>query len=91
VLVAIVREQHHPGMWRIRVGDELSDMVNLARARDAARSVAVALLNGGRYSARQGTADASFRRKGRPAHCKAEPRISEPHSRLSDPRERTGS
>jgi hypothetical protein len=26
-----------PGMWRIRQGDKVSDMVNLARAKDAAR------------------------------------------------------
>jgi hypothetical protein len=28
----------YPKMWRIRKADELSDMVNLTRARDAARS-----------------------------------------------------
>ena len=78
VLVAVVRDQHHPGMWRIRVGAELSDMVNLARARDAARSVAVALLNGGRYSGRHGGADAICRRRGSTSHPDTERHTSEP-------------
>jgi hypothetical protein len=77
VLVAVVRDQHHPGMWRIRVGAEVSDMVNCTRARDAARSVAVALLNGGRYFRRKGGADASFRRRGSSDHLGAETRTSE--------------
>jgi hypothetical protein len=32
-------------MWRVRAGSTLSDMVNLARARDAARGIALCLLN----------------------------------------------
>ena len=43
--VSIVPDANHPGMWRIRVGTKLSDMVNRSRARDAARVAAVDLLN----------------------------------------------
>jgi hypothetical protein len=34
-----------PGMWRVRVRDVLTDMVNLPRARDAARALALGTLN----------------------------------------------
>jgi len=44
-LVAIVPDAQYPGMWRVRSGDTLSDMVNLSRARDAARALALSLLN----------------------------------------------
>jgi hypothetical protein len=36
-LAHVIPDDKHPGMWRIRWPDgELSDMVNLARAKDAA-------------------------------------------------------
>jgi hypothetical protein len=75
-LVVVVPDENYSGMWRIQTGTKLSDMVNRSRARDAARSVAVALLNGGRYSGRQGGADAIFQRKGSPGHPEAETRTS---------------
>ena len=44
--VEIVPEDRYPGMWRIRTQDgSLSDLVNLARARDAARSILLGILN----------------------------------------------
>ena len=44
--VEIVPEDRYPGMWRIRTQDgSLSDMVNRARARDAARSILLGILN----------------------------------------------
>jgi hypothetical protein len=44
--VEIVPEDRYPGMWRIRTRDgTLSDMVNRARARDAARSILLGILN----------------------------------------------
>jgi hypothetical protein len=42
----VVRDEAHPQMWRIRHPDgRLSDMVNLSRAKGAAISVALGLLN----------------------------------------------
>ncbi len=32
-------------MWRVKIGAGISDMVNLTRAKDAARSLALADLN----------------------------------------------
>jgi hypothetical protein len=46
-LVTIVPDKIWPGMWRVRDGDRLSDMTNVTRARDAARSLALSLLNTG--------------------------------------------
>ena len=44
--VEIVPEDSYPGMWRIRTQDgSLSDMVNRSRARDAARSILLGILN----------------------------------------------
>ena len=34
-----------PGMWRVRCGGAMSDMVNLSRAKDAAISIALSDLN----------------------------------------------
>jgi hypothetical protein len=85
VLLVIVPDERNTGMWRIRAGGELSDMVNRTRARDAARSAAVALLNGGRYAGRQGGADAICRRKDSPAYPKGETRTSEPTGMRSRP------
>jgi hypothetical protein len=44
-LVSIEQDKAWPGMWRVRHGDKLSDMTNITRVRDAARSVALAILN----------------------------------------------
>jgi hypothetical protein len=46
LLASIQREKAWFGMWRIRMPNgRLSDMVNLSRAKDAARSLALAVLN----------------------------------------------
>jgi len=43
----IVPDDSYPGMWRIKTPDgTLSDMVNRTRARDAARSILLGILNG---------------------------------------------
>jgi hypothetical protein len=42
----VVRDEAHPQMWRIRHPDgRLSDMVNLTRAKEAAATMALAVLN----------------------------------------------
>lgn len=43
----VVRDTRYVGMWRFRLlpGGELSDMVNLSRAKDAARLSAASSLN----------------------------------------------
>jgi hypothetical protein len=44
--VEIVPDDSFPGMWRVRKQDgSLSDMVNRTRARDAARSILLGILN----------------------------------------------
>jgi hypothetical protein len=44
--VEIVPDDSYPSMWRIRTRDgSLSDMVNRTRARDAARSILLGILN----------------------------------------------
>jgi len=44
--VKIIRDDRHPGMCRVRLPDgRLSDMVNRARARDAARTILLGILN----------------------------------------------
>jgi hypothetical protein len=46
VLLQVVPDLTHSGMWRIRHPDgRLSDLVNLSRAKDAATSLAVGILN----------------------------------------------
>ena len=45
VVVSIAPDPVWPGMLRVRRGDQLSDMVNATRARDAARAGARAVLN----------------------------------------------
>lgn len=45
-IVTIEPDAKYPGMWRVRSRDgSLSDMVNRTRAKDAARSIAMAFLN----------------------------------------------
>jgi hypothetical protein len=44
--VEIVPDDSCPGVWRVRKQDgSLSDMVNRTRARDAARSILLGILN----------------------------------------------
>ena len=51
-LLHVVRDETYPQMWRIRHLDgRLFDMVNLSRAKDAAISVALGILNRSRESA----------------------------------------
>jgi hypothetical protein len=46
-MVSIVPDGKYPGMWRVRKWDgTLTDMVNRTRAKDAAVSIALGLLNG---------------------------------------------
>lgn len=45
-LAHVIPDDKHPGMWRIRWPDgEVSDMVNLARAKDAALTLCAAKLS----------------------------------------------
>jgi hypothetical protein len=45
-IVHVVPDGTYPAMWRIRHPDgRLSDMVNLSRAKDAGRQVALGILN----------------------------------------------
>jgi hypothetical protein len=45
-VVTIVPDAKYPGMWRVRRPDgSLSDMVNLTRARDAARGIALTVID----------------------------------------------
>jgi len=39
-VASIVPDSIWPGMWRVRIGGRVTDMVNRARARDAALSLA---------------------------------------------------
>jgi hypothetical protein len=42
IMATIVPDSAWPGMWRVRMPDDrLSDMVNLARAKDAAQALAL--------------------------------------------------
>jgi hypothetical protein len=40
VIASIVADPAWPKLWRVKVGDRLTDMVNRSRARDAALSLA---------------------------------------------------
>ena len=52
VLATIEPDQSWPGMWRVRLPDGyLTDMVNLSRAKDAAASLALGVLNQHREAA----------------------------------------
>lgn len=45
-LVEIVQDDRYPTMWRVKRPDgSLTDMVNITRARDAARGLALKVLN----------------------------------------------
>jgi hypothetical protein len=43
-VASIVSDLIRPGMWRVRIGGRVTDMVNRARARDAALSLAGGVL-----------------------------------------------
>jgi hypothetical protein len=45
LLATIVSDTEWPNLWRVRIGGRRSDMVNRARAKDAALSLALAALN----------------------------------------------
>jgi hypothetical protein len=50
-LVTVVPDDVYPGMWRVRRPDgTLSDLVNLARAKDAAVSLALGILDRKKHS-----------------------------------------
>jgi hypothetical protein len=52
VLASIEPDQTWPGMWCVRLPDGyLTDMVNLSRAKDAAASLALGVLNQQREAA----------------------------------------
>jgi hypothetical protein len=45
-VVSIVPDERYPQMWRVQYPDgRLTGMVNLTRARDAARGIALLILN----------------------------------------------
>jgi hypothetical protein len=44
----VVPDEKYPNMWRVKIEGELSDMVNLSRAKDAALCLTVSRLNAGR-------------------------------------------
>lgn len=44
-LLSVLPDAACPGMWRVLHADRSSDMVNLSRAKDAAFSIALGLLN----------------------------------------------
>ena len=45
-LVSVVQDEKYPKMWRVKLPDgNPTDMVNLTRAKDAARSIALGILN----------------------------------------------
>lgn len=45
-MVSVVQDEKYPQMWRVRLPNgQLTDMVNLSRAKDAARSLALGILN----------------------------------------------
>jgi hypothetical protein len=45
VMATLEPEARWPGMWRVNFGSELSDVVNLSRAKDAAASMVLRELN----------------------------------------------
>jgi len=45
IVTQVVPDQKYPGMYRVLANGELSDMVNISRAVDAARMSALSILN----------------------------------------------
>jgi hypothetical protein len=61
-VASVVQDSKYPSMWRVQQPDgTLSDMVNLSRAKDAARSQAATWVKAAQ-EARQGVATASLAR-----------------------------
>jgi hypothetical protein len=51
-ILTIAPDGKHPTMWRVRLPDgRLTDMVNRTRAKDAAISIALGILNGRDFEA----------------------------------------
>ena len=48
-IVAIVPDGKYPNMWRVRCPKGLPDMVNRTRAKDAAVSIALSILNSRKF------------------------------------------
>ena len=44
-MAEVVPDDTHVGTWRVKIGNGLSDMVNLSRAKDAACCLTVSRLN----------------------------------------------
>jgi hypothetical protein len=55
-LVSIEQDKTWPTMWRVRHGEQLSDIINKTRARDAARCLALSLLQEGGAQVSEGLA-----------------------------------
>ena len=45
VVAEVLPDPDWPNMWRARIGDRLTDMVNRTRAKDAAMCLALGILN----------------------------------------------
>jgi hypothetical protein len=43
--IMITQDATYPTMWRVKMPDGLSDMVNRTRAKDAARAILLRILN----------------------------------------------
>lgn len=54
LVAEIVADPEHPNMWRLRLTDGPSDIVNRARAKDAAASMASTASRSGRRHRRSG-------------------------------------
>jgi hypothetical protein len=60
-LAEVIPDAKWAGMWRVRLpGGHLTDMVNISRARDAARSLALADLNCGAQETPSGAGYSAF-------------------------------
>ena len=68
VIATIAPDSKWPGMWRVRRGGPISDMVNLSRAKDAAIAIARSDFNAlGRGDAPPKEADRRHRQAAGPA------------------------
>jgi len=45
IVTQVIPDEKYPGMYRVLANGELSDMVNISRATDAARMAALSILN----------------------------------------------
>jgi hypothetical protein len=65
-LLAVVPDDTYLGMWRVRLPDgRLSNLTNISRAKDAAVSIALAILNHHQKSNRDIRSEASPARRNR--------------------------